>query len=97
MGEAAEQQAGRHDHARQFEHMQFEIRKLRSWPGHVIREVKRNGGEQTEALSAKNRTCPAPSQQRRNSKNKLYELHAHAPEVEWIAKVARPGQPTRSA
>jgi transposase, IS5 family len=84
VGKAAEQQAGRYAHARQYQRMQREIRKLRTWLGRVIRDVQRKGGEISGALKAKIDIAQRLYDQRRDSKNKLYALHA--PEVECIAK-----------
>jgi IS5 family transposase len=84
VGKAAEHQAGRYAHAKQYRRMQREIRKLRTWLGRVIRDVQRKGGEITGALKAKIETAQRLYAQRRDSKNKLYALHA--PEVECIAK-----------
>lgn len=41
VGKAAEHQAGRYPHAKQYRRMQREIRKLRTWLGQVIRDVQR--------------------------------------------------------
>jgi transposase, IS5 family len=84
VGKAAEHQAGRYAHARQYQRMQREIRKLRTWLGRVIRDVRRKGGEIAGALKAKIDIAQRLHEQRRESKNKLYALHA--PEVECIAK-----------
>jgi len=84
VGKAAEHQAGRYAHAQQYRRMQREIKKLRTWLGRVIRDVQRKGGELTEVLKAKIDVAQRLYEQRRDSKNKLYALHA--PEVECIAK-----------
>jgi transposase, IS5 family len=88
VGKAAEHQAGRYAHARQYQRMRREIRKLRTWLGRVIRDVQRKcgvvSGEITVALKAKIDIAQRLYEQRRDSKNKLYALHA--PEVECIAK-----------
>lgn len=84
VGKAAEHQAGRYAHAKQYRRMQREIRKLRTWLGRVIRDVQRKGGEVAGALKAKIDIAQRLYEQRRESKNKLYALHA--PEVECIAK-----------
>jgi IS5 family transposase len=76
VGKAAEHQAGRYAHARQYQRMQREIRRLRTWLGRVIRDVQRKGGEITGALKAKVDTAQRLYEQRRDSKNKLYALHA---------------------
>ena len=84
VGKAAETQAGRYAHAKQFNRMRREIRKLRTWLGRVIRDVQRKGGEVTGALKAKLDIAQRLHAQQRDSKNKLYALHA--PEVECLAK-----------
>jgi transposase, IS5 family len=88
VGKAAEAQAGRYAHAKQYRRMQREIRKLRTWLGRVIRDVQRKaeaaGSEISGALKTKLELAQRLHQQRRDSKNKLYALHA--PEVECIAK-----------
>jgi IS5 family transposase len=84
VGRAAERQAGRYAHAKQYRRMQRELKRLRTWLGRVIRDVQRKGGEITEALKAKLDTAQRLYEQRRDSKNKLYALHA--PEVECLAK-----------
>ena len=84
VGKAAEHQAGRYAHAKQYRRMQREIRKLRTWLGRVIRDVQRKGGELGQALQHKIDIAQRLYAQKRDSKNKLYALHA--PEVECIAK-----------
>lgn len=88
VGKAAEHQAGRYAHAKQYRRMQREIRKLRTWLGRVIRDVQRKcaevSGEITGALKTRIELAQRLYEQRRDSKNKLYALHA--PEVECIAK-----------
>ncbi len=84
VGKAAEHQAGRYAHAKQYRRMHREIRKLRTWLGRVIRDVQRKGGELTEAVQAKIAVAQRLFDQKRDSRNKLYALHA--PEVECIAK-----------
>lgn len=84
VGKAAETQAGRYAHAKQFNRMRREIRKLRTWLGRVIRDVQRKGGEVTAALKAKLDIAQRLHAQQRDSKNKLYALQA--PEVEGLVK-----------
>lgn len=84
VGKAAEHQAGRYAHAKQYRRMQREIGKLRTWLGRVMRDVQRKAVELPNALKAKIATAERLHAQRRDSKNKLYALHA--PEVECIAK-----------
>jgi len=84
VGQAAEHQAGRYAHARQYRRMQREIRKLRTWLGRVMRDVQRKAGEITGELKQKMETAQRLHAQKRDAKNKLYALHA--PEVECIVK-----------
>lgn len=84
VGKAAEHQAGRYAHAKQYRRMQRQISKLRTWLGRVIRDVQRKGGEVAGALKTKLELAQRLYVQRRDSKNKLYALHA--PEAECIAK-----------
>lgn len=84
VGKAAEAQAGRYAHAKQYRRMRREIRKLRTWLGRVIRDVQRKGTEISGALKHKLEIAQRLHQQQRNSKDKLYALHA--PEVECLAK-----------
>lgn len=87
VGKAAEAQAGRYAHAKQYNRMRREIRKLRTWLGRVIRDVLRKGGEIDGALEDKLAVAQRLHAQRRDSKNKLYAVHA--PGVECLAKVRR--------
>ena len=84
VGKAAEHLAGCYAHARQYRRMQREIRKLRNWLGRVVRGVQRKGGEITGSLKHKVEIAQRLHAQRRDSKSKLYALHA--PETECIAK-----------
>ena len=84
VGKAAEAQAGRYAHAQQWRRMRREIKRLRTWLGRVIRDVQRKAGEVGSALRAKLNAAQRLYEQRRDSKNKLYAMHA--PEVECIAK-----------
>lgn len=84
VGKAAEAQAGRYAHAQQWRRMRREIRRLRTWLGRVIRDVQRKADTTSQALQEKLQTAQRLYEQRRDSKNKLYALHA--PEVECIAK-----------
>ena len=84
VGRTAERLAGRYAHAKQYRRMQRELKRLRTWLGRVIRDVQRKGGEITGALQAKLEVAQRLYEQRRDSKNKLYALHA--PEVECLAK-----------
>lgn len=95
VGKAAKHQAGRYAHARQYQRMRREIRMLRTWLGRVIRDVQRKGGGITGTLNAKIDIAQHLVEQRRNSKNKLYALHAQ--EVECIAYRLAPTRRTSLA
>ncbi|HRO57950.1 MAG TPA: IS5 family transposase [Burkholderiaceae bacterium] len=85
VGRAAECQAGRYAHARQYRRMRREIRRLRTRLGREIRDVERKApGETSQALRDRLALAKRLHAQQRDSKNKLYALHA--PEVECIAK-----------
>ncbi len=79
--------ANRYAHARQTRRMRREVRRLRTCLGRVVRDIRRKtgGNGDLEAVFAeelgKADRLPA---QKRDSKNKLYSLHA--PEVECISK-----------
>ena len=83
-GKHADHKAGRYAHARQFQRMRREIRKLRTWLGRVIRDVERKAQAKPETLKAKLQIARRLHAQRREDKNNLYALHA--PEVECLAK-----------
>lgn len=84
VGPVAEFQAGRYAHAKQYRRMHGQIRKLRTWLGRVIRDVQRKGSDMSAQLQTKLATAQRLHAQKRDSKNKLYALHA--PEAECIAK-----------
>jgi IS5 family transposase len=84
VGKHADHKAGRYAHARQYQRMRREIRKLRTWLGRVIRDVERKARAMPEQLKARLEIARRLHAQRREDKNKLYALHA--PEVECLAK-----------
>lgn len=78
---------GRYAHARQMKRAKKEIRSLKTYLGRVKRDVARkiSGNDELTALFANLlEKAERLLAQTRNSKNKLYSLHA--PEVECIAK-----------
>lgn len=84
LGKAADAKAGRYAHAQQWRRMRREVKRLRTWLGRIIRDVQRKAGKITGTLKTRIETAQRLHEQRRDSKNKLYALHA--PEVECIAK-----------
>ena len=78
IGLGADEQAGRYVHAKQCRRMRGQLRRLRSWLGHVIRDVERKtaGTTLTVALAHKIAVARRLHAQRREDSNKLYALHA---------------------
>lgn len=93
VGKAAETQAGRYAHAKQFNRMRREIRKLRTWLGRVIRDVQRKGGEATGRLKDKLDVAQRLHAQQRDSKTSSTPC-THRRWNAWPR--ARPGRPTSS-
>jgi IS5 family transposase len=67
--------------------MRGQLRRLRGWLGRVIRDIERKAlpGSLTGQLAQRLALTKRLHAQQRDSKNKLYALHA--PEAEYIAKV----------
>lgn len=87
VGQQALWMAGRYGHAGQFKRMKKQIKKLKIYLGRVVRDIGRRI-EDNENHQAIFKDLLEKSQrlltQTKDSKNKLYSLHA--PEVECIAK-----------
>jgi IS5 family transposase len=64
--------------------MRREVKKLRTWLGRVIHDAQRKAGELGGVLKTRMETAQRLHAQQRDSRNKLYALHA--PELECIAK-----------
>jgi|GEM_PF-1368856 len=87
LGQAAKKasiQAGRYAHAKQFKHMRRQLKKLRTYLGRVIRDLRRKLSEPDEALETLLLRCERLHAQQPGDKNKLYSLHE--PEVKCISK-----------
>jgi hypothetical protein len=66
--------------------MRREIKRLRTWLGRVIRDVQRKAGQISGSLKTRIETAQRLYEQRRDSKNKLYALHAgRLPRRRWSA------------
>ncbi len=78
------QKAGRYAHARQFKRMQRSLRKLRTWLGRLIRDIRRKQSGPDVGLDHLLSLCERLHGQRQFDKNKLYSLHE--PEVVCISK-----------
>jgi len=76
---------GRYRHARQMKRANRELRKLKTYLGRVVRDIERKSeGLEDEQLGQKLSLANRLLLQQRDSKNKIYSLHA--PEVECIGK-----------
>jgi len=75
---------GRYAHAKQFKRMRRKLRKLKTWLGRVIRDVRRKVPTPDVALEQLLLLCERLHQQQPKDKNKLYSLHE--PEVVCISK-----------
>jgi len=83
VGKAAAIRAARYAHAQQFKRMKREIRKLRTYVGRLIRDIRRKTPEapkapgnavRDEALATLLKRCQKLVDQRQNDSNKLYSL-----------------------
>ncbi len=78
------QKSQRYSHARQMKRSRKEIRRLRTFVGRLIRDIKRKAFVIDESLEQLLTVVERVYSQKKNDKNKIYSLHA--PEVECIAK-----------
>ncbi len=84
VGKRAAVKAGRYAHAKQFKRMHRQLRKLRTYVGRLIRDIRRKATDIDEELAilldrAERIRCQQPK-----DKKKLYSLHE--PEVQCISK-----------
>ncbi|MEK6674490.1 MAG: IS5 family transposase [Planctomycetota bacterium] len=84
VGKFAAVQVSRYAHARQFQRMRRSLRKLRTFVGRLIRDIRRKVGAPDEALATLLERADRVRQQQPHDKNKLYSLHE--PEVRCISK-----------
>ncbi|MBI1826022.1 MAG: IS5 family transposase [Planctomycetes bacterium] len=84
VGRIAAIKVSRYAHARQFKRMQRSLRKLRTYVGRLIRDIRRKVGEPDEALTTLLERADRIRQQRPHDTHKLYSLHE--PEVQCISK-----------
>lgn len=75
---------GRYAHAKQFQRMRRELKKLRTWLGRVIRDVRRKVPQPETALQELLLLCERLHAQKPTDKQKLYSLHE--PDVMCISK-----------
>ncbi len=84
VGKKAAVMAGRYAHAKQFKRMHRQLRKLRTYVGRLIRDIRRKATDIDEELAILlDRTDRIRGQQPKDKK-KLYSLHE--PEVQCISK-----------
>lgn len=75
---------GRYAHAKQFKRMRRQLKKLRTWLGRVIRDVRRKVTTPDVDLEELLQLCERLHAQQRTDKKKLYSLHE--PDVVCISK-----------
>lgn len=78
------QKSQRYSHARQMKRAKKEIRRLRTYVGRLIREIKRKALVIDTGLAQLLNIVERVYEQKRKDSDKIYSLHA--PEVECIAK-----------
>lgn len=75
---------GRYAHAKQFKRMRKSLKRLRTWLGRVIRDVRRKVSDPDPALATLLQLCERLHAQQPTDKKKLYSLHE--PDVQCISK-----------
>lgn len=76
--------AGRYAHAKQYRRMRRKLRKLRTWLGRVLRDIRRKVPGPDAALEQLLVLCERLHAQERTSKKKLFSMHE--PDVQCISK-----------
>jgi IS5 family transposase len=84
VGKKAAVKAGRYAHAKQFKRMRRQLRKLRTYVGRLIRDIRRKATEIDEELATLLDRADRIRGQHPKDKKKLYSLHE--PEVQCISK-----------
>jgi IS5 family transposase len=84
VGKKAAVMAGRYAHAKQYKRMRRQLRKLRTYVGRLIRDIRRQASEVDEGLAALLSRADRIRQQQPQDSHKLYSLHE--PEVQCISK-----------
>lgn len=75
---------GRYAHAKQFKRMQNRLKKLKTWLGRVLRDLRRNVLKPDAALEELLQLCERLHLQEKTDSKKLYSLHE--PETMCISK-----------
>ncbi len=84
VGKKAAVMAGRYAHAKQFKRMHKRLRKLRTYVGRLIRDIRRKATDIDEELAILLDRADRIRGQQPKDKKKLYSLHE--PEVQCISK-----------
>jgi len=84
VGKRAAVMGGRYAHAKQFKRMHRQLRKLRTYVGRLIRDIRRKATDMDEGLATLLDRAERIRGQQPKDKNKLYSLHE--PEVQCISK-----------
>ncbi len=84
VGKKAAVMAGRYAHAKQFRRMHRRLRKLRTYVGRLIRDIRRKTTDRDEDLATLLDRADRIRTQQPRDKNKLYSLHE--PDVQCISK-----------
>lgn len=84
VGKIAAVKVGRYAHARQYQRMRRSLRKLRTYVGRLIRDIRRKVCAPDEALATLLQRADRVRQQQPHDTQKLYSLHE--PEVQCISK-----------
>lgn len=77
-------QPSRYAHAKQFRRMRRELRRLRTWLGRVLRDIRRQQPAGDENLESLRTLCERLHRQQPTDSGKLYSLHE--PDVACISK-----------
>ena len=83
-GKKASLMAGRYAHAKQYKRMRRQLRKLRTYVGRLIRDIRRKASTVDEGLAILLARADRVRQQQPHDSHKLYSLHE--PEVQCISK-----------
>jgi IS5 family transposase len=84
VGKAAAIKASRYAHAKQYKRMRRQLRRLRTFAGRLIRDIRRKATDIDEELAALLDRADRIRRQRPKDTKKLYSLHE--PEVQCISK-----------
>ncbi len=84
VGKKAAVMAGRYAHAKQFRRMRGRLRKLRTYVGRLIRDIRRKATDIDDELNVLLDRAERIRSQKPKDKKKLYSLHE--PEVQCISK-----------